>query len=106
MFFFFSIFEHHEDYEELHEDYDLCPSTKQYATRGVSTTICCPVSGFPPPEIFWELANGTVLKSGSTILPITPEKTDFGSYTCIGMGLKERDSVIVTIDLREEGLSK
>ncbi|XP_078379898.1 immunoglobulin superfamily member 10-like [Oculina patagonica] len=85
---------------------ESCPSTNQNALRGVPTTICCPVRGFPPPDVTWTLPDGTVQKTGNTILPITPKANDFGNYTCSAEGLKETDSdpVLVSINLQEEGL--
>lgn len=86
-----------------------CPSTNQSATRGVPTTICCPVHGFPPPEVTWKLPNGTVIVTGNAILPITPKtKEDFGMYMCSAMGLKETfpDPIVVPINLGEGGQSK
>lgn len=69
------------------------------------TTICCPVRGFPPPEITWSRPDGTEQTTDNTILPITPKATDFGTYTCKAVGL-DPDPVIIPIDLREEGFSK
>lgn len=103
LFFFF--FEH----KALYKSYDSCPSTNQSASRGVSTTICCPVHGFPPPEVTWKLPNGTVLKTENAILSITPKtKDDFGEYTCSATGLKETvpDPIVVSINLEEKGQSK
>lgn len=102
---FFFFFEH----KALYKSNDSCPSTNQSASRGVNTTICCPVRGFPPPEVTWKLPNGTVLKTKSTILPITPKsEDDFGKYTCSAMGLKETvpDPIVVSINLEEKGKSK
>lgn len=101
----FVFFEH----KALYKSDDLCPSTNQTATRGVPTTICCPVRGFPPPEVTWKLPNGTVIETGNTILSITPKtKEDFGKYTCSTAGLKETfpDPIVVPINLGEEGQSK
>lgn len=93
----------------LNENYDSCSSTNQKQTGGVSSTICCPVRGFPPPQVTWKYPNGTVHETGNTILPITPKTTeDFGTYTCIVTGLKETvpDPIIVNINVQEEGQSK
>lgn len=90
----------------LYENHDSCPSTNQIVTRGVSSTICCPVRGFPPPQVTWKYPNGTVSETGNTILPITMKTLeDFGNYTCIATGLKETvpDPIIVTINVQEEG---
>lgn len=89
----------------LSKSFDACPSTNQSASKGVSTTICCPVSGFPPPEITWKWPDGTEQKTGNAILPITPKGKDFGTYTCSAMGLNP-DPVVIRIYLREERLSK
>lgn len=89
--------------KSLSKHFGACPSTNQSASMGVSTTICCPVRGFPPPEVTWKWPDGTEKKTGSTILPITPEAKDFGTYTCKAMGLNP-DPVIIPIKLLEEGL--
>lgn len=101
MFIFFEL-------TALYENYDSCPSTNQSVTRGVSSTICCPVHGFPPPQVTWKYPNGTVSETGNTILPVTPKVEDFGKYTCNVTGLKETipDPIIVTINVQEEGQSK
>ena len=54
-----------------------------YVKIGESQTICCPVSGYPPPDVTWE-KNGTQLQKGEdSMLTITPVKDeDFGNYTC------------------------
>lgn len=75
----------------------------------VSSTICCPVQGFPPPEVSWEFPDGTVQKTGNTVLLVTPKKKgDFGNYKCSAEGLKETDPdpVVVSINLQEERQSK
>lgn len=89
--------------KSLSKYFDACPSTNQSASKGVPTTICCPVRGFPPPEVTWNWPDGTEQKTGSTILPITPKAKDFGTYTCKAVGL-DPDPVIIPINLREEGL--
>ena len=93
----------------LYESNISCPSTTQSASRGVHTSICCPIVGFPPPEVTWKLPNGTVLETKDTVLPITPQtKEDFGKYTCSATGLKETvpDPIVVSINLEEKGKSK
>lgn len=102
---FFFFFEH----KALYISNVSCPSTNQSASVGVNTTICCPVRGFPPPEVTWKLPNGTVVETKNTILPIVPKsKDDFGKYTCSAMGLKETfpDPIVVTINLEEKEKSK
>lgn len=101
IYIFFSLFEH----KAFSKNFDACPSTNQSASKGVSTTICCPVRGFPPPEVTWKWPGGTEQKTGNTILSIKPKAKDFGEYTCSAMGLN-LDPVIISINLREEGLSK
>lgn len=83
-----------------------CPSTNQSASPGIKTTICCPIRGFPPPEVTWRLPNGTVRKTANTILSIAPKtEGDFGKYTCSAAGLKETvpDPIVVSINLEEKG---
>lgn len=99
--YFFSLFQH----KALSKHFGACPSTNQSASKGVPVTICCPVRGFPPPEVTWSWPDGTEQKTGSTILPITPKEKDFGTYTCKAVGL-DPDPVIILINLREERLGK
>lgn len=110
-FFFFSFlfFLFFSFFKALYKSNISCPSTNQSASRGVKTTICCPVRGFPPPEVTWRLPNGTVHKTTNTILSITPKtEGDFGKYTCSAAGLKETipDPIVVSINLEEKGKSK
>ena len=80
----------------MYEDNDLCPTSID-AKIGESITICCPVQGFPPPEVNWELPNGTLLKTENTILHLTVKtKDDFGRYRCNARGLEDTvlDSVV------------
>ena len=85
----------------MSKSFDACPSTNQSACKNVSTTICCPVRGFPPPEVTWKRPDGTEQKTGNTILPITPEAKDFGTYTCSAKGLNP-DPVVIVIKLQED----
>ncbi|KAJ7371885.1 Immunoglobulin super member 10, partial [Desmophyllum pertusum] len=86
----------------LKEDTHLCRKGDQYATMNKTTTICCPVRGFPPPEVTWKLPNGTKLTTGNTMLPITPEKADFGNYTCSAVNVGTVKGPFV-ISLKQEG---
>lgn len=107
--FLFTWFLFFFEHKALFKSNVSCPSTNQSASRGVHTTICCPVHGFPPPEVTWRLPNGTVLKTKDTILSITPEtEDDFGKYVCSAAGLKETipDPIVVPINLEEKGKSK
>nr|XP_058960223.1 hemicentin-2-like isoform X2 [Pocillopora verrucosa] len=83
-----------------YEDHDLCPTSFD-ATRGESVLICCPVQGFPPPQVSWELPNGTLLETGSTILHvIVKTENDFGRYRCIARSL-EKNVRTANITIRE-----
>ena len=88
-----------------YEGPDLCP-TSFYATRGESVQMCCPVKGFPPPQVSWELPNGSLLETGSTILHVTVEtENDFGRYRCIARSL-EKNVLTANITVRERGKYK
>nr|XP_058955513.1 immunoglobulin superfamily member 10-like isoform X3 [Pocillopora verrucosa] len=72
-----------------YEDPDLCPTSFD-ATKGESVLMCCPVQGFPPPQVSWELPNRTRLETGSTILHVTVKtENDFGRYRCIARSLEK-----------------
>ncbi|KAJ7371881.1 Hemicentin-1, partial [Desmophyllum pertusum] len=74
--------------QSLKEDTDMCPKGDQYATMNKTTTICCPVPGFPPPEVTWKLPDKTVQTTVNTMLPIKPEKEkDFGNFTCCAINV-------------------
>lgn len=88
----------------LYVDYDLCPVSTE-ATIGESKTICCPVKGFPPPDITWQLPNGTFLKSEDINLRVTLKgDNDFGRYRCIAQGVEEKVAPEVTIHQKVEEL--
>ncbi|XP_022793349.1 hemicentin-1-like [Stylophora pistillata] len=85
----------------LYVDYDLCPTSTE-ATIGESKTICCPVKGFPPPDITWQLPNGTFLKSeGINLRVALKEGNDFGRYRCIAQGVEEKVATEVTIHQKD-----
>ena len=97
-------FTHFQD-PALYEDPDLCP-TSFVATKGETVLICCPVQGFPPPQVSWELPNGTLLETGSTILHVTVETdNDFGSYKCIAWSL-EKNVLTANITIRKRSKYK
>ena len=82
----------------MYEDHGLCP-TSFVATKGESVLMCCPVKGFPPPQVIWEMPNGTQLKTGSTLLHVRVNtENDFGYYRCTTKSLEEDDlTVNITI---------
>ena len=68
--------------------------------------MCSPFQGFPPPQVRWELPNGTLLETRSTILHVTVKtKSDFGRYRCIARSL-EKDVLIANITIRERSKYK
>lgn len=76
---------------------DSCP-TSVNATIGESKTICCPVKRFPPPDITWQLPNGTSPESRDITLRVTLRTdNDFGRYRCLVRGLETDDAFEVTI---------
>lgn len=78
-------------------DDDMCPKSID-ATIGESRTICCPVMGHPPPDIFWQFPNGTSLDSGTITLPVVLRTdNDFGAYRCLAGGLEKDIEFVVTI---------
>ncbi|KAJ7371866.1 Leucine rich repeat C-terminal domain [Desmophyllum pertusum] len=87
----------------LKEDTDMCPKGDQNAIMNKTTTICCPVRGFPPPEVTWKLPDKTVLTTVNTMLPIKPEKDkDFGNFTCSAINVGTPIGPFV-ISLKQEG---
>ena len=94
-------FQHSASYE----DHDLCPTSFD-ATRGESVLMCCPVQGFPPPQVSWELPNETLLETGSTILHVTVKnENDFGRYRCIARSL-EKNVLTANITIRKRSKCK
>ena len=83
-----------------YEDPDLCPTSFD-ATIDEAVLMCCPVKGFPPPQVSWELPNGTLLETGSTILHVTVKtENDFGRYRCIVRSL-EKNVLTANITIRK-----
>ena len=79
---------------------DLCPTSFD-AIIDESVLMCCPVQGFPPPQVSWELPNGTLLETGSTILHVTVKtENDFGRYKCIARSL-EKNVLTANITIRK-----
>ncbi|XP_066024714.1 roundabout homolog 3 isoform X3 [Pocillopora verrucosa] len=87
-------------YPTSYEDPDLCP-IRFDATIDESVLMCCPVHGFPPPQVSWELPNGTRLEKGSTMLHVTVKtENDFGRYRCIARSL-EKNALTADITIRK-----
>ena len=67
----------------IKQDDTSCPMRSYTVTVGEQLSICCPVSGYPPPEVTWE-KNGAQLQKGEhnmyTITTVKDE--DFGNYAC------------------------
>ena len=64
------------------EDRTYCRETSYSLALGDSLTVCCPVSGYPPPFITWK-KNGVQLNEESFVLKLFNLKDeDFGNYTC------------------------
>ena len=98
---FFTLFQH----TALYDDHELCPPSFD-ATIGESVLMCCPVQGFPPPQVSWKLPDGTLLETGSTILNVSVKtKNDFGRYTCIARSL-EKNVRKANITIRERSKYK
>ena len=91
---FFTLFQDPASYE----DPDLWPTN---ATIEESVQMCCPFQGFPPPQVSWELPNGTLIETGSTILHVTVKtENDFGRYRCIARSL-EKNVLTTNITIRK-----
>ena len=89
----------------LYEDPDLCP-TSFVVTKGESVLMCCPVKGFPPPQVSWELPNGTLLETGSTVLHVKVNtENDYGCYRCIARSL-EKNFVTANITIHKKSKYK
>ncbi|CAH3158698.1 unnamed protein product [Pocillopora meandrina] len=88
-------------YPVMYEDHGLCP-TSFVATKGESVLMCCPVKGFPPPQVSWELPNGTQLETESTVLHVRVNtESDFGCYRCTARGL-EKNFLTANITIHEK----
>ena len=98
---FFSLFQDPTSYE----DPNLCPTSFD-ATIDESVLLCCPVQGFPPPQVRWELPNRTLLETGSTILHVTVKtEKDFGRYRCFARSL-EKNFLTANITIRKRSKYK
>lgn len=72
------------------KDDSLCPKTSYEANIGDSVTLCCPVSGNPPPEVVWTFDDAKVKESLATNLVIQPVKeSNYGSYSCTARSLEK-----------------
>lgn len=70
------------------QDNDYCFKTSYTLDNGANQTICCPVSGFPPPFIAWK-KNGVQLNKENSVLQIyNLRDEDFGNYTCTATDFK------------------
>ena len=68
--------------------------------------MCCPVQGFPPPQVSWELPNRTRVETGSTILHVTVKtENDFGRYRCIARSL-EKNVLMANITIHKRSKYK
>ncbi|KAM7440776.1 Hemicentin-1 [Porites harrisoni] len=86
------------------EDKTYCRETKYSLALGDSQTVCCPVSGYPPPFVTWK-KNGIQLNQESSVLKIyNLASQDFGNYTCTATNFETTVSVDVFIQ-EKVGLS-
>lgn len=71
---------------------------------GDELSICCPVSGYPPPVVTWK-TNGTQLQNGEdTKYTITSvEDKDFGNYTCTATNFKTTIGPLAISVLKKRG---
>ena len=70
------------------QDKERCPKTSYTLDNGANQTICCPVSGFPPPFITWK-KNGVQLNKESSVLAIyNLRDEDLGNYSCTATDFK------------------
>ena len=85
------------------EDPGLCPTSFD-ATIDESVLLCCPVQGFPPPQVSWKLPNGTLHETGSITLHVKVKtENDFGRYRCIAKSLEKNDLIVnITIHKRSK----
>ena len=64
------------------EDRTFCRETSYSLALGDNQTICCPVSGYPPPFITWS-KNGARVNNENSVLKIySLMDKDYGNYTC------------------------
>lgn len=76
-----------------------CPERSKSGKIGEQVSICCPVSGIPPPVVTWE-KNGLVLQEEDSTLYTFNLTTDknFGNYTCTATSGKYQ-TVPITISV-------
>ena len=83
------------------EDKTYCRETSYSLALGDSQTVCCPVSGYPPPFVTWK-KNGIQLNQESSVLKIHDVvNQDFGNYTCTATNFDT--SVSVDVSIKEKG---
>ena len=80
------------------EDKTYCRETSYSSSRGDNQTVCCPVSGYPPPFVTWK-KNGIQLNQESSVLKIyNLANQGFGNYTCTATNFETTVSVDVFIE--------
>lgn len=76
-------------FPSVEEDKGLCPKTNYEADIGDKVVLCCPVSGYPPPEVEWTFQGVKIKNSLATVLVISDvQENDYGSYLCTAKSLK------------------
>ena len=76
-----------------------------YAVQnGDQLSICCPVSGYPPPVVTWK-TNGAQLQQGEGILYTisSVEDKDLGNYTCTATNFKTTIGPLAINVLKKRG---
>lgn len=73
---------------KFQEDKVLCPKTNYEADIGDKVVLCCPVSGYPPPEVEWTFGGMKINNSLATVLVRHVKENDYGSYICTARSLK------------------
>lgn len=87
--------------EPPREDKTFCRESSYSLTVGDNQTVCCPVSGYPPPFVTWK-KNGIELHQESSVLEIyNLVNQDFGNHTCTATNFET--SVSVDIFIKEKG---
>lgn len=80
-----------------------CPKRLYHVKVGEQLSLCCPVSGYPPPIVTWE-KNGAQLPKGETSDYIINkvEEGNFGNYTCTATNGKDDTVGPVAISVMEQ----
>lgn len=83
------------------EDKTYCRETSYSLSQGDNQTVCCPVSGYPPPFVTWK-KNGIHFNQESSVLKIyNLANQDFGNYTCTATNFEK--TVSVDVFIKEKG---